>query len=303
MVRSFGAVVLLSTGLGSSLLVAQVPSPAAKAGDCCSAEAMKATAASLGYLDILGVKLGMTPEQAMAAIKTADPTLKIDILNSRMEPGDAPQTFKRVPQYVVAHTVGGANSFRRPDGSSDEVVMEFSTPPNAPIVIKITREVIFAPGKPVVVSNLTDSLRKKYGKEVTRQGHMYWLFDPAEKPITAEVTGPQTICLNSSPFDGMDGMPGPDFTRDSDRGIDLSTTMGQSNSERQPICRNLTIAMAPNLAVLAPTDQKPNLIVTIESPALMYASRKNTHDMLQAQRDAMIKKQQDAASQRSAPKL
>jgi hypothetical protein len=45
------------------------------------------------------------------------------------------------------------------------------------------------------------------------------------------------------------------------------------------------------------------MTVMIESPALMYASRKNTHDWLQAQHDAMIKRQQDAANQRSAPKL
>jgi hypothetical protein len=276
----------------------------ALAGDCCSAGAMKAIASSLSFLDLLGAKLGMTPEQAFAAIKASDPTLKIDVLNSRLEPGDAPQTFKRVPQFAVAHTVGAvANSFRRADGSSDEVVLEFSTPPNAPMVIKITREVIFAQNKPVVVANLVDALRKKYGKEITREGHMYWLFDPAGKPITTEVTGPQTACLNTSALDGLgDGMPGPDFQRDSPIGIDLSTTTG-SRFERQPICRNLTIAMSPNLAVLAPTDQKNNLIVTIESPALMYASRKNTHDWLQAQRDAMLKKQQDAASQRSAPKL
>jgi hypothetical protein len=74
--------------------------------DCCSAEAKKKIAESLSYLDIVGVKLGMTPKEAFAAIHAYNPKMKIDIINSRMEPPTAPGTFVRVPHYAIARIVG-----------------------------------------------------------------------------------------------------------------------------------------------------------------------------------------------------
>src|SRR6185312_14983170 len=97
---------------------AAASSSAVPSGDCCSPDVMKKTAASLTFLDILGVKVGMTPEQAFAAIKASDPKLKIDIVQARVEPGDAPQTFKRFPQFALAHTVGPPQrGFNLADGS------------------------------------------------------------------------------------------------------------------------------------------------------------------------------------------
>jgi len=82
-------------------------------GDCCSPDTMKHIAGSVGFIDIAGIKLGMTPEQAFAAVKAFNPKLKIDIINARLEPGDAPGTFKRVPQFAVARAIHLLTS---PDG-------------------------------------------------------------------------------------------------------------------------------------------------------------------------------------------
>src|SRR5262249_14736104 len=41
-------------------------SSGAESGDCCSADALKKIASSAGFLDIVGIKLGMTPDQAFA---------------------------------------------------------------------------------------------------------------------------------------------------------------------------------------------------------------------------------------------
>src|SRR5581483_3750340 len=70
--------------------------------DCCTPEALKKIAASVGFVDIVGIKLGMTPAQALAAIKAYKSTFKIEVLNTRLfHPGVA--TFTRVPRYISAH--------------------------------------------------------------------------------------------------------------------------------------------------------------------------------------------------------
>ena len=59
--------------------------PAAASGDCCTPDALRKIASSAGFLDIVGIKLGMTPEQAFAAVKAHNGQMKIDIINARME--------------------------------------------------------------------------------------------------------------------------------------------------------------------------------------------------------------------------
>src|SRR5215510_16598396 len=61
--------------------------------DCCSADALKKIAAASGFVDIVGIKLGMTPEQAFAAVKAFNAEMKIDVVQTRMTTPDAPGTF------------------------------------------------------------------------------------------------------------------------------------------------------------------------------------------------------------------
>jgi hypothetical protein len=97
---------------------------------------MKKIAASDSFLDIVGIKLGMTPEQALAAVKAYNPKLKIDVINTRMEqPGV--EGFTRVPRWVVAHTIGAGapNFFADRNGSAESIGIEFTMPPNPPMGI------------------------------------------------------------------------------------------------------------------------------------------------------------------------
>jgi hypothetical protein len=61
------------------------PPSEAASGDCCSPDALRQIASSAGFLDIVGIKLGMTPEQAFAAVKAFNGQMKIDIVNARVE--------------------------------------------------------------------------------------------------------------------------------------------------------------------------------------------------------------------------
>ena len=272
---------------------------------------MKKIGDSLAFIDIVGIKLGMTPQQAFTAVKAFNPKLKIDIINARLEPGDAPGTFKRVPQFAVAHTVGAqANPlspipFTLADFSSDVIALEFTTPPSPPLVGKITREVNFP--QPVAASNLMDALRKKYGQDNYQGGTgLVWVFDSSGKLLARRLTSSERGCVPGSPFDGLGGMPGPgNLLTDFPTPINLASgTAGSLSPERGLICAPFTIVMNYGLGEGTPFDMKmPNMIVTIQSPALLYASSKNTHEWLQSQFDSRKKKADDDAQQRSAPKV
>ena len=276
--------------------VAQGSSSSASSGDCCSPEAMRKIAASDSFLDIVGIKLGMTPEQAVAAIKTYNPKLKIDLINTRMvRPGV--QGFTRVPRWIVAHTVGAGapNFFADRNGSAESIGVEFTTPPNPPMVGKVFRWINFPRNEPVAGSTLVDALHKKYGPENSAEGiNWTWIFDASGKQLTRFLTPEEKLCQPSNPQQGfpLDVRGGSDYDGTRDQGgIDLDGTSMNENSgvsfnqERRAVCQPYAFVMANVLL----QDLNNNMMVTIQSPGLFYVSWKATHDWLQKQADAKIK--------------
>jgi hypothetical protein len=277
------------------------PAPAAADPD-----AMKKIAATVpNNLDILGIKLGMTPQQATAAIKAANPNLKIEILTTRLERPGIPN-FTRVPRWMVAHNLGATpNSFRRKDGSAEVIGIEFTTPPSHSVVAKIVRQVTFPTDQPVMASNLIDALHKKYGEDENTSTERVWVFDATGKPITGTLPSPQNSCLPVDPAMGVPIQitaydPAQDYG-----GIALGSTQEeQSAAERRGICTPFTFVDTYNLGEnMARNALQPSMIVALQSPVLLYSSLKATHDWLQAQADALAKQKEAAGAKRAAPKL
>jgi hypothetical protein len=288
--------------------------PDAVSGDCCSPDALRKIASSFGFLDIVGIKLGMTPEQAFAAVKAHNGQMKIDIINARVEDPDGSYSgsFTRVPQFAVAHTVGA----RRPpnptpfvlaDYSSDVIVIEFTIPPSPPLVGRIVREVSFPQGQLVVVANLLDALRKKYGQETLQSIGTSWVFDSAGKLVSRPLQGDERNCLPNGARFGWNGMPQPqDMDRDYPTQLSVAHlgSVGLGVGETSAACRPFGIVEAyPFGQSTPPNQQLGTMTVLVQSPALLYGSGKAAHDWLKAKVDARIKQQEDAAKARSAPKL
>lgn len=295
-------------------------SPAAAAAataECCSPDALRKIAASAGFLDIVGIRLGMTPEQAFAAVKAHNGQLKIDIINARMEYPDGPSgNVHPVPQFAVAHTVGLRPNpnfpalFAFADGSSDVIVIEFTIPPSPPLVATIVRAVDFPHGQLVVAANLLDALRKKYGQE-SLQGNSSttsWVFDSAGKPVSRPLQRDEIGCLPGGPhFGWQGGMPGPsDMDRDYPTQLNVAQlgSVGLDGGETSSACLPFGIVVGYSLGPSTPrTQQMGSLGVLVQSPALLYGSGKAAHDWLKAKGDAKTKQLEDAAKARSAPKL
>jgi len=295
--------------------------PEAASGDCCSPDALRKIASSAGFLDIVGIKLGMTPEQAFAAVKAHNGQMKIEIVNARMEYPDGPpgDRYHPVPQFAVAHTVGarlGQNPtpFILADGSEDVIVLEFTIPPSPPLLARIVRQMTFPRGQLVVASNLLDALRKKYGQERPGGVSTMWMFDSAGKTVSRPMQQPELICGQSNLFAGLGGWGGGGMPRPEDMGRDAPTQLSLSNFDMNgngipspgahAPCRSFVIAEAYPLSEgIPPNQQMGQLTVAVYSSGLLYGSRKAAYDWLKAKDDAKTKQLEDAAKARSAPKL
>jgi hypothetical protein len=300
-------------GSGTETVAASAPTSSVPSGDCCTPEAMKRIASSLGYLDVVGVKLGMTPEQAFTAIKAHNPKLKIDTIHARLQHPTAPDgTFVRVPEWVMAHTVHpGANTFAQPDYSMEVIGLEFTTPPSPPLVAKIARFVQFPNGQPVLLSTLLDGLQKKYGPENSAlNDNRVWVFDTNGKPVTRYLTPAERVCDPGNwvwDFPDRDIRGGPSYSGGDSGGIRLNEHEMEESQilyERHAACVPLTFVAASGVGPsLAPNSPVTSMQVVILSPALLRYSQQATHDWLQAELNGKMKQQQDADAKRPAPKF
>jgi hypothetical protein len=264
---------------------------------------MKKVAESLGFVDIVGIKLGMTPKEAVAAVKAHNPNLKIETLTARLEHSSGTSgNFVRVPMTVKAYTA----NVRQDLGPVEWIAMQFTLPPGPPLLAKVQRYTGFVGSQPVMASNLVESLRKKYG-QANSQGNM-WVYDSNGKLLT-RVSGLQATCAHDGMAAGVaGGGPGPTPPPgETGVGVNLSNTsnsQGYFRSEAGPDCVPLVWVVARELSEdVAPNSQQSSLTVTMESGALMNMSLKATHAWLQAEADGKMKQDEKAAAERSAPPL
>ena len=277
-------------------------SQAATASDpdssCCTDAAMKTIAAQPGP-DIVGIKLGMTPAQAAAAIKAHNPALIVYTVNMRLTHPGA-KNFVEVPHYIVATNSPPVNGGQRKMVGMEAIILEFTTPPNSPLLAMATRYTNFTP---TLASNLMSELDKKYGTPYPREGPRSWVYDSSGKPIATEMRA-LNLCAGDS-F-GPLGRQTPDeangggFVQGATSGaLDVNTFKYQESSVTAPRTDCIPYSM---VQTSLPTGINPNMQITeisvmISSGGLNYAAARSTHDWLQAEADALAKAAHDAAAQ------
>jgi hypothetical protein len=268
-------------------------SPAANE-DCCSPEALKKIAASVGFVDIVGIKLGMTPAQATAAIRAYKPTLKIEVLNTRLfHPGS--DQFLRVPRYVSAQEPNNGKGY-------EYINLEFTQPPSPPLVSKIERYIAMPASQPVMASTLLESLLKKYGQyNFSQLGPLAWIYDLSGK-LPDRLSKAAPPCASPGELPRGTGQPQSDYGQ-----ISLDTTAPNrlaGNDINTPGCVPYVAFVARGVAEeTPPNSQLTQLTTTLQSGALVYNSGRATYNWLKAEADAKAKQQEDAAKARTGPKL
>jgi len=297
-------------GAQANATAAAATAPAATGGDCCGPDALKALAGVNGKLDIVGVKLGMTFDEAIAAIKAANSKLKIDILDAEL---DVAGKKMKIHRWVLAHTSGVANSnfYHSADGSEEAIALELTMPPNTQVVDMVSRYVGFANTSPVAASTLTDALRKKYGTEnslVDKTGSLSWVFDASGKQVSGTITHEMGYCVEPNAVDqfpvemrgGDDTNPARIYTSYYPNTI---MNLIQGRLHLQASCAPYTVVVASDLAVVAPNAPQNHLWVGMYSDAMMVRSLPITQAYLQKAVEDQQKQTEDAAKQRTAPKL
>lgn len=266
--------------------------------DCCTPAAMQNFAKQASFLDIVGIKLGMTPQQAFAAVRAFNPNMRIDIVKSELDvPGVPNGQNPRIPHYAVARTVASS-------AGSDIIVIEFTTPPNPPLVARVSRAVVFPNGQTILTSTLLDGLRKKYGQDQDTTGGttIIWLYGPDGKLLQRQLNNRERICSSVQPgVTTMIDIPAGGIVLDTNSKANGYAVGG--NPEITPACIPFTAASATNAYFNSPNAQNGGIKVGIESPALLYASYRSTQEWLEAKAASAQQQQQQAAKQRAAPKF
>jgi hypothetical protein len=130
-------------------------------------------AASSGFLEVTGIKVGMSVKDAMTALKAHNGLLKV-----------TPQTY--VHQLIPNQTLVSGVEATIPLAAgqiSENYKLAFSTQPSAGFVTAITRNVHYPPGQQPAFAAAIEGMRSKYGKEnfVPRANaadpSFYWIMD------------------------------------------------------------------------------------------------------------------------------
>jgi len=269
--------------------------------------------ASAGSADIVGIKLGMTPAEALAAIKAANPKLTVDILRVELQIGSRSVP---TPNWAYAHGPQRGSTTFNLDGSGELIGLQFSLPPNPPVVISIIRAVQFANAAPVARSTLLEAFRTKYGPENVpappRSERMGWVFDDTGK----QVKGPLPFDRNPggcSMFDPSDRFPFTFASPGQDTGAPRNWTIVNELSTRfnnnpyyraeTPCAAVASVISEKGVGAGDPKDVVAAFMVELRSPALEYHSIAATNAFLRKAIEDEIKKEEDAGAKRAAPKL
>jgi NACalpha-BTF3-like transcription factor len=136
--------------------------------------ATEKTANQHSDIDIIGLKLGMTLDQVIAALKTHNKDLKVRI-----------QEFKKTSneRKQAAHLPDHVRSIDARIGSTrppyDIITVKFSSPPSNNVVNKIERSVAFAPD--ILTDTLVSALKEKYGPPTSKRDPLIWDYTKSDK--------------------------------------------------------------------------------------------------------------------------
>ena len=300
---------LLSSSQAQSTGASQAQASAASTvgGDCCNAAAQNKLAATLGFVDIVGIKLGMTPSQVTAALKANSPTLGFKIFTTRLIMPSTDPAFVKVPHYIVAHK----SPAPAPDYSQEYIIVEFTLPPNPPVVDRVYRKVMFAGGKGAANGTLVSAMEAKYGKETNINANSYhWMFLNSGQPVTMPLGGTNAACESvNGNLDGSFANPpvndnNPD-TEYGDQPITLQYMSQPDNNDVVPACDAYVSVLGTTLSVnyADPSTVALGMSVAMQSAELIHNNRISTRAWLQADLDAKNNKIKQNGAQQAAPKL
>ncbi len=128
------------------------------------------TASQSSDVDIIGLKLGMTQDQVIAALKKHNKDFDITFSESKVTSNERKQDA-HLPDHLLAIDARMADIHSRPN---ETIIIRFSRPPSNNTVNEIVRSVSFA--QDILTDTVVSALKEKYGTPTPKPRMLVWDF-------------------------------------------------------------------------------------------------------------------------------
>ena len=237
--------------------------------------------------DVVGLRPGITAQEAYKFLKSYDRVAKIYVSDTPLPPvQDKPVPF--------------AIAMAQDDNAAEKIQADLTLPPSKQMVWRVTRRLQFSPDKQTSPQNLIASLRKKYGPESYmgsgRAPMLTWYFDEQGQRTTLPGGMNSANCASKfGPTMLLMGVP-------ASHGLQYLLIQPLSQSADDPICRSVVIVSA----IMQPAqDQRLiySLDVVVADLPLETRTHNMTVEMLANGGAAQQQRELDRANKREGPKL
>lgn len=164
-----------TSGLQGATPPLALTSPATKPGVQGGGAAVATAPATPVSADIVGLRLGMTPDEVRQAIREHDKNFKVN---------EQQASLQGLPGSTFLSQVAGGLDKRLPIGPLDSIGVHFPPPPHKSQAMFIHRFTGFEQGNQPLITAIQDALIKKYGtpsfiREHAGETLLMWGFDPS----------------------------------------------------------------------------------------------------------------------------
>lgn len=284
----------------SSITLAAEPdyTPPQPSTDFGTPEATAKIAAKAGFLDIVGIKLGVPFKAAVDAVKAHNPNMKLE--------SQAKLEFEALPGVALTPVFASTKNVNQAsDGGAEYVGVLVTTQPNDAFVYGVWRDFWFGKqeGRPPV-DTIVNGLRKKYGPESVRNEEtlLLWLYDARKQQVMG--AGALDIwkkCANHWMTGAPDEMG--HISRQVTRGYYVDS---DGRDYHGGICHSHSVVQARYLADTPQGASQP-LIMNVKVGAFNYqlgaSSITATHTLLAREATILAEKRKNEAGKRSGPRF
>lgn len=135
-------------------------------------------------VDVVGLRLGMTPEEVMAVIAAYNPDLSVSTVSTDITMRDSHRENITLASYlgeIRADGQRGLQGWQRND-HQEHIAVLFSSPPAAPRAIQIRRHMRYLPGQGPGYLDVVAAIDEKYGQATyaednDQSARRFWQYD------------------------------------------------------------------------------------------------------------------------------
>ncbi len=149
---------------------------------------MQPGAGFVNNMDVIGLRLGMTGQEAKAVLRAYDMTMRVQEQYNQLP---------RVPDSRYLHQIHAISN------AGEQVVIEFAPPPREAVIVRLARTTKYMEGARPALVKTQQALRQKYGaptmeNKKNRMHMSFWLHDKAGNRVASASSVQARRCTQAS---------------------------------------------------------------------------------------------------------